>query len=288
MFTSSLRFTFRISFSVTSTWASIVVRSEIRMISVPVMVAVPTTRSPFSTERLEITPVVGDLIVVRLRFVLSSLRDASELSTVYSAALEDSVAAVILASAEAMLACADSTWARLWSNASWLITPSSNNCLLRSCTRLACFRDVSNSSFCDSLLAIWARAVAILDLALLRLASPRSTAERNTSGSTLSNNWPWTTESPSSTYNSTISPDTSGLMITSVSGYILPLAETVSLMVLSAVWAISTSSPSGADEFLYPTNATIATNASSSPNIIHFRLPDFFFRAIPINPVKII
>ena len=74
-----------------------------RMISVPVMVAVPTTRSPFSTERLDITPVVGDLIVVRLRLVLSSLSEASELNTVYSAALADSVAAVILARAEAIL-----------------------------------------------------------------------------------------------------------------------------------------------------------------------------------------
>ena len=80
--------------------------------------------------------------------------------------------------------------------------------------------------------------------------------------------WPLVTLSPSSTNKLTISPEISGLTLTSISGYTLPLAFTDSVMVRSCTFSEVTSSPLSlpiTPAFFNPTKRTmIAANPTST------------------------
>ena len=74
---------------------------------------------------------------------------------------------------------------------------------------------------------------------------------------------PFLTLSPSSTFSSVISPETSGLIFTSISGYTLPLAVTISVIFLRITFSEETFIPSSLPitPFFFNTTSNI-TNAT--------------------------
>ena len=83
IFVVSPIFTLTISFSFTSTSTSIIDKSATRNNSVPAIIDVPTTLCPSSTFNNETVPVIGERMLVFLRFSSDSSTLAFALFTTY-------------------------------------------------------------------------------------------------------------------------------------------------------------------------------------------------------------
>src|SRR6478609_9979147 len=87
---------------------------------------------------------------------------------------------------------------------------------------------------------------------------------------------PFFTRAPSLKGSAMISPPTSGLILTSISGCTLPVA--VTRWVMLRTWAFSTVTMVGFSAFLFLAAAAAAstTNSTTAPRIYQRRLRDFF------------